>query len=210
MRRCTTPASRRWRAARCGASSPQAARPAAAPPTPAQGARPAAIRPRLSDTVAARGYTAAPPYREPTDPVFVLSGADVTIPDRHRPLTSGGDQSSGNDLPCRLDHQVVTAVTLEPGLVPGSTQEVVQADALPGLAVLPDQAPAALIQSLLREVILLSPPLQPLVAAACAAHAVPGHPAVLAFAATVSPPATAAQRFVADLAPNRVAHAGPA
>jgi len=169
-----------------------------------------AIRAKLSATVSLRGDTAAPPYREPTDPVFVLSGADVTIPDRHRPLTSGGDQSSGNDLPCRLDHQVVTAVTLEPGLVPGSTQEVVQADALPGLAVLPDQAPAALIQALLREVILLSPPLQPVVAAACAAQGGPGNPAVLAFAATVSALATAAQRFVADLAPNRVAYAGTA
>ena len=45
----------------------------------------------------------------------------------------------------------VSSVTPEAGLVPGSTQKVVPAAALPGLAVLSDQAPAVLLQALLRE-----------------------------------------------------------
>jgi hypothetical protein len=162
-----------------------------------------AIRAQLPPaTLSLRGDTVAAPYREPTDPVLVLSGADVTVAERHRP--------EGVGLPCRLDDQVVSGVTLDPGLVPGATRQVIPAAVLPGLAVLPRQAPATLLQALLHEAILLSPPLQPVVAAACAAQGGTANPAVLGFAATVGALRQAAQQFVSGVAPAGVAHAGTA
>ncbi len=160
-----------------------------------------ALRAQLPGTLSLRGDTAAPPYREPADPVLVLSGADVTVAERHRP--SGG-------LPCRLDDQVVSGVALDAGLVLGSTRQLVPAAALPGLAALPDGAPAVLLQALLREAILLSPALQPVVAAACSGQGGPGNPAVLGFAATLEALQQAAQQFVSGAAPGGVAHAGAA
>jgi hypothetical protein len=165
------------------------------------------VRAQLPAGMSLSSDTAAPPYCEPTDPVLVLSGADITVAQRHRLRGTG---SPGDGLPCRLDDQVVSGVTLDAGLISGSTQEVVAAGQLPGLAVLPDLAPALLLQALLREAIALAPPLQPVVAAACAAVGGSGNPAVLSFAATVTALARAAQQFVAGLPPYEVAYAGTA
>ena len=167
----------------------------------------AAVRAQISPPLLLRGDTAGQPYREPADPVLVLSGADVTVAERHRRADVA---TPGADLPCRLDDQAVTSVTLNAGLVPGSAQVTVPAAALPGLAVLPGQAPAGVLQALLREAILLAPSLQPVVAAACAAQDGPHNPADLGFAATVSALAEAARRFVSGPAPAGVAYAGTA
>jgi len=164
-----------------------------------------AIAAKLGKTLALRGDTAAPPYREPADPVLLLSSADVTVADRHRTI---GARSSKGGLPCRLDSQVVTGLTLAAGIVAGSAQEAVSADALPGLAVLPDQAPAALLQKLLREAFVLSPALQPAVAAACAALGGSGNPALLAFDALVTALDQAANQFMEGTTPTGVAYAG--
>jgi hypothetical protein len=177
----------------------------------------AAITAKLPAGLTLSGDTAAPPYYEPADPALVLAGADVTVAARHRPLTFGvgapradAAGESGSGLPCRLDSQVVSAVTLQAGLIHASSQQVVDATALPGLAVLPGQAPAVLVQTLLREAFLLSPPLQPAVAAACAALGGAGNPAVLDFAGTVSLLGAAAEQFAGGTAPAQVAYAGTA
>ena len=150
--------------------------------------------------------------------MLVLSGADVTVVDRRRSLRAGARTADAHGaagqsvtpLPCRLDDEVVAGVTLDAGLVRGSSQQVVTASALPGLAVLPEQAPGTLLEALLREAILLALPLQPVVVAACAAQGGPGNPAVLAFAATVGAMQAAARQFVGGAAPADVTYAGTA
>ena len=166
-----------------------------------------AFRARLPAALSLRGDTAAPPYREPANPVLVLTGADVTVAERHRRADVA---SPGAGLTCRLDDQAVTSVTLNAELVRGSAQVIVRDATLPGLAALPGEAPAELLQALLREAILLAPPLQPVVAAACAAQGGLDNPANLGFAATVSALQEAAQRFVSGLPPAGVAYAGTA
>jgi hypothetical protein len=155
--------------------------------------------------LALRGDTAAPPYREPADPVLLLSGADVTVADRHRTL---GARSSKGELACRLDGQVVTGLTLHAGIVRGSAQAVIGAGTLPGLGALPGQAPAALLQALLREAIILAPALQPAVASACAALGGSGNPALLAFDALVAALKGAAAQFTDGTPPTGVVYSG--
>jgi hypothetical protein len=174
----------------------------------------AAITAKLPADLTLRSDTAAPPYYEPADPALLLAGTDVTVAARHQPLTFGvgapradSDDETSSGLPCRLDNQVISAVTLPAGLVKDSSQEVVQTSALPGLAVLPSQAPAELVQILLREALLLSPSLQPVVAAACAAVGGASNPAVLDFAGTVSLLRAAAQQF---RAPDQISYSGTA
>ncbi|WP_204042076.1 hypothetical protein [Acrocarpospora phusangensis] len=166
-----------------------------------------AIRAALPAAQSLRGDTPARPYREPAEPVLLLSGPDVAPAARH--LAAGRDLG-GAGLSCRLDTEVVTAVTLQAGAVSGSAQVTVPATALAALAALPDQAPAALLQALLREAILIAPALQPAVAAACAAQGGRTNPAVLDFAATGNVLRQAAVQFVAGNPPTRVSYTGSA
>lgn len=164
------------------------------------------INSELPATVSLRGDGTAPPYREPAEPVLLLRGPDVVPASRHR--TASTDLRGG--LACRLEDQVTTAVTLQAGVIGGSARITVPATTLPGLAALPPGAPAALLQALLRETILLAAPAQPVVTAACAAAGGPGNPARLSFAGTETALREGARMFMAgDRAPE-VSYTGTA
>ena len=162
-----------------------------------------AIEAELDPSLELSSAQAAPRYYQPGDPVLVVAGADV------RPTTRyGGDGASSPDghLRCRLDGELVTAVGLAAGAVPGSDAVQVTGAELPALA----GAPAALLQALLADAILLAPSLQPVVARAAAATGGSTNPAVLDFAATVNALGAAAKAFVAGGATAPATYTGSA
>ena len=113
--------------------------------------------------------SAAPRFYQPTDPVLMLHGADVKPMARY--ATGNTRKTVG-----RLAWQVIDALTLLAGAVPGSAAVTLEADALPQLpaAGLPR---AALLQALLAESCYACPSLQPLLVETLAAQVSAGNPA---------------------------------
>jgi hypothetical protein len=146
------------------------------------------LRGRLGD-----GLTEATTARfyQPAEPVLVLSGHDAAAPARY-----GGD----GYLSCRLDTEVLEAVTLAAGLVAGSEPVVLPASELPG--------PRGALGALVREALLLAA--QPVVAAAVAARGGPGNPAVLDLAATTAALEKAAASLLAGEPTGPVSYTGSA
>jgi hypothetical protein len=133
----------------------------------------------------------APRHYQPADPVLVLCGADASPPARY-----GGDGKASPDqyLPCRLDTQLVSAVTIAESHLPAA--------ALP----VPAGVPSPLLAGLVREALLLTAATQPAVAAAIAAREGAGSPAA-PDAATL---ARAAGEFLAGRPTTGVTYTGTA
>jgi len=165
----------------------------------------AALRAELPQGLLLDGELTAPRFYQPADPVLILAGRDVVATTRY-----GGDGlgSPNGYLVCRLDTQLVSAVELAAGAVPGSAAITLPVKDLPGFsqsAGVPSQAVA-----LLREAVLLAPGTQPTVAAALAALGGPGNPALLDPAATLDLLRAAARSFVAGTSPDHAAYTGTA
>ena len=141
---------------------------------------------------------AAPRYYQPTDPVLVLSGPDVTPTDRY-----GYDAVDGA-LSCRTDSQVVSSVVLADGMVTGSTATTVPDSALPQLVA----QPFPLAQALTSEAFFLATGLQPAVVAAAASEGGAGNPAMLDRDASVRALRAAATLFLGGGTPTDVTFSG--
>ena len=136
--------------------------------------------------------------------MLVLAGDDVAQVTRY-----GQDGAGTPDgyLPCRVETQVLSSVTLAAGLVTGSAEAVLPTTSLPGLAV-QGGPQAALAQALLREAFLLAPAMLPAAAAAIAAQGGAANPAVLDFAGTVKDLGAAAAALLAGKPLGAVTYAG--
>ncbi|HEY0289220.1 MAG TPA: hypothetical protein VGC62_19800, partial [Pseudomonas sp.] len=161
----------------------------------------------LPTTLTLSNNIGAPRYYQPADPVFILSGPDVTPTDRYGFDTA---DSADGTLACRTDGDVVTSVTLAAGLVSGSASTTLAASALPQLAAQPSCAPAALLQALVAEAFFISVGLQPSVAVAVAAQGGATNPATLNLAGTITALGAAGTAFLAGATPVNVSFAGTA
>ncbi|HEY7874309.1 MAG TPA: hypothetical protein VIG64_04215 [Actinomycetota bacterium] len=105
--------------------------------------------------------SAAPRFYRPNDPVLLLCGSDLARvgPRRPEPVTEM--------LACRLSDQVVGAVTIEAGAVPGWEATTVAAADLPRLPARPDDLPAE-VEALLADAIFMGRSVQRLVVEAAA------------------------------------------
>lgn len=147
----------------------------------------------------------APRFQRPVDPVLVLSGPDV-VP-RGRPAPPG---ESDGALRCRTDGELVTAVALAAGLVPGSEAAEVGRDSLAALPVAPASIPSATFSGALDDALFWTVGTQPVIARALASRGGAGNPAQLDFAGTVAALEAAAAAFVAGDATGDVTYAGTA
>jgi hypothetical protein len=163
-------------------------------------AQTAALALLLPDTLTLTSGLGAPRYYQPSEPVLILSGPDVT------PTRRYGYDAANGPLPCRPDTDLLTAVTLAAGLVSGSDSATLAASALPQLVA----QPITLAQALLADAFLLAPSLQAAVAAAVAAQGGANNPATLSLAATVAALAAAGEALLAGQAPVSVSFVGSA
>jgi len=140
----------------------------------------------------------APRYYAASDPVLVLHGEAA------QPAFRYGGDGLGNPqgyLACRRDSELVTSIELHAGAVGGSNDVRLAASALPGLGAQPADAPVTVLTAALRDAIFLSPPLQPIVAAAIAAQGGGANPASLDLAGTISVLQAAATAFLDNSTP---------
>lgn len=149
----------------------------------------------------------APRFYSPSNPALVLCGQDAGASPRY-----GGDGRGSADgfLTCRIDAELVTEATLASGAVAGSAAVTVKAADLPGLATLPPAAPAAQLQALLREALLLCPGLQAQLAVTVRALGGAGNPAVLDLDGTIAVLAESAREFLGGGAPTLINYSGAA
>lgn len=167
----------------------------------AAGALAAALDPALRLV----GDGLAPRFRQPGDPVLVLSGADV-VP-RGRPDPAG---ASGGLLRCRRNPEVVSSATLAAGLVPGSEAVTLNASDLPSPPFLAPGFSGATFTAAYNDAFYCTGGLQAAVARAVQTRGGAQNPASTSFSETVTRLRAAAAAFVAGETPAGVAYVGEA
>lgn len=146
-------------------------------------------------------------YWQANNPVLILAGDDVMPAARYG---MDGTGYPGNQLPCRLDSELLTGLSLDAGFVSDSTAVILEMTQLPALDATPVDAPAALINTLLQEAFLLCPQLQYAVAQALAQQGGSGNPATLDFSGTIRSLQTALTALMAGHATPKATYTGSA
>jgi hypothetical protein len=146
-------------------------------------------------------------YWAANNPVLILSGDDVTPATRYG---MDGTGSPGGLLPCRLQNELLTGLSLDAGFVTNSAAITLDCTQLPLLDASPADAPVTLINTLLQEAFLLCPALQNTIAAILAQQGGSNNPATLDFSGTVQALQTALTALMAGQATPNATYTGTA
>jgi hypothetical protein len=144
-------------------------------------------------------------YWEANNPVLILAGEDVAPATRYG---MDGIGNPGNLLPCRLENELLTGLSLDAGFVSGSAAVILDLSQLPVLDTAPTDAPVTLINTLLQEAFLLCPLLQNTVATALVQQGGGDNPATLDFTGTVQALQAALTALMAGQATPNASYTG--
>ncbi|WP_183573686.1 hypothetical protein HDF18_08055 [Mucilaginibacter sp. X5P1] len=146
-------------------------------------------------------------YWQANNPVLILAGDDVVPATRYG---MDGAGNPGNQLPCRLESELLTGLSLDAGFVSGSTAVTLDLTQLPVLDVSPDDAPITLINTLLQEAFLLCPLLQNTIAQDLVEQGGSSNPAIIDFSGTVQALQAALTALMAGQATPDASYTGTA